>query len=762
MTEALAAVPDLEIGLEQLWAVLDDTPSRISFIDRERRHRFANKDYAAMIGRPVSEIVGRTVAEILGPEEAESLRPYSDRALAGEQVAWEGWLTFPKGRQRYVHRIYKPHRDAQGTVVGYFVLARDTTEQKRIESEYRRLSLLLEEAIDSVPIGFAVFNSRERLAICNDAYAGLFGLEAQDLVGASFQDLGARALSLLKTIAGLPAEAARAEFGPGLGRLWKETHDAPVEVELTDGRWVLLSRHPTADGGFVFLRSDVTEIKAMQEAIRESSTRVRQVLEACPVPISMIRATDGRLLYESPAALQMLGVQPGEASTESVLDYYADPNDRDAYLAQVLARGAVEDYELQLKRADGSLFWASVSSRLIEFQGETVIVASAFDLTERHMVADQMDRQREALHQSEKLNALGGLLAGVAHELNNPLSVVVGQACFLRDSAPDSRIRERADQIAKAADRCARIVRTFLAMARQSEPERKQVSLTEVVDSALEITSYALRSADITLERSLPDDLPPVWGDVDQLSQVVMNLIVNAEQALADTVADRRLRIAIERDDAADLLRLTVEDNGPGIPDELQLKVFDPFFTTKEVGVGTGVGLSVSRGIVEAHDGQIMVRRGLGGGSAFVVTLPISTHDDAASSPATAAKDSGRQGRILVVDDETDVADMLGDVLALDGHSVTTAHSGNEALDLLANQSFDLILSDMRMPDVDGPGLHMKIKNAYPDMVDRMLFITGDSLGPGARGFLEGTGLPYLEKPVTPQELRRRVFEMLA
>ena len=221
------------------------------------------------------------------------------------------------------------------------------------------------------------------------------------------------------------------------------------------------------------------------------------------------------------------------------------------------------------------------------------------------------------------MSALGSLLAGVAHELNNPLSVVVGHASLLEDFAPDGAIRERALKIRTAADRCARIVRTFLAMARSKPRQRTAVQLNDTIGEALEIVAYGLRTADVEVVRVLAPDLPPVWADGDQLHQVFANLFVNAQQALQSVPPPRRLTVTSGFD--ADAVWVEVADNGPGVPADIAHRIFEPFFTTKPQGIGTGVGLSVCHGIVAAHDGEIRLEARPQQGATFVVRLPRTT-----------------------------------------------------------------------------------------------------------------------------------------
>src|SRR5213594_4393447 len=233
------------------------------------------------------------------------------------------------------------------------------------------------------------------------------------------------------------------------------------------------------------------------------------------------------------------------------------------------------------------------------------------------IVAERTQR----LLQSEKVATMGSLLAGVAHELNNPLAVLTGHAHLLREGAKDESLAARAEKIRAAADRCARIVRNFLALARQQPPERRDVRLDQVVQEAVELLAYELRTSNVEVVPELAGDLPVVWADAHQLHQVVVNLLANAHQAMRHMDAGRRItiRTRLERE----RLLLEVIDTGPGIPAEIQSRIFEPFFTTKPQGEGTGLGLSLCRRTLEEHGGTITVESEVGHGATFRLELPV-------------------------------------------------------------------------------------------------------------------------------------------
>jgi PAS domain S-box-containing protein len=641
VTERVAIERQQEATRRLLETVMDAVPAVLHVKDRELRYQMVNQRFlnAWSVGR--DETIGHTNAELFENQPARRAEERDRQVIETRQPLpfYEGSRIDPDGSELVTWTTKVPLLDGNGEVEHILTVDLDITDRKRAEEDIKRWLQLFEDAIESLSNGFAVFDKSLRLLTCNSAYASIYGGSPPRLIGTNVNDLLRKLYPQLKSIDGHPPGEAALSGKRGFEQIWEGRGDQPIEVEFTDGRWMLISRHPTKEGGYATIRTDITELKALE----------------------------------------------GEQS-----------------------------------------------------------------------------RQREALHQSEKINALGALLAGVAHELNNPLSVVVGQALLLGETADDPKIRKRAERIGNAANRCSRIVKTFLAMARQSEPARAAVNVNEAVDSALEITAYALRSANIEVVRELDGDLPPVWGDVDQLGQVLMNLIINAEQAMADTIGKRKLTIRTAFDAGQDRLTVSVADTGPGIPDDIRSRIFEPFFTTKAFGVGTGIGLAVSLGIVQAHGGSLEVCETPGGGATFRLSLPPSKLGESAARADSEAADIGGPCRVLVVDDEPEVSEMLAEILSLDGHEVEIATSGNAAMRVLAERSVDVILSDMRMPDVDGPGLYLRIKNAYPDLLVRMVFITGDTLGPANRAFLERTGQPYLEKPLSPEEVRQVVHQVLA
>jgi len=638
--------------------------------------------------------------------------------------------------------------DLQGRDVAITSLF-DLTDQHNREAELRRARETLDDAIESLSEGLALYDADDRLVLCNSQYKS-FHCGGEDLLvpGAKWSEISRK-------------RAERGMFTEAVGRVdeWMKEEMAQrvtarnLEFPFVGDRWFEYSHRPTRQGGFVSTWRDVTERKEMEHALQEKEFLLRNVLDACPIPVTMYRMKDGTIIYETPEAQALFGPPSGN-STIHAASRWASQREQSEFFKRLRESGIVDGLEAERQKVDGTTFWAAVSTRLIVYQGEDVAVETVFDLTERHAAEAELGRQREMLHQSEKLSALGELLAGVSHELNNPLSVLVGQALMLRETAPDKKITERAERIGKAADRCARIVKTFLAMARQESCHMERIDVNEVIQSSLEVTAYSLRTSGIDVTLKLAKNLPEVMANVDQIRQVLTNLIINAQGALQEKNEQRRLRITTSYRQKSGQVVIKVKDNGPGIPAEFRSRVFEPLFTTNKVGGGTGMGLALCHRIIEAHDGTIILERAGREGAAFAIRIPRAKRRT--KTEVRPRKEESRSAgyRLLVVDDEGDVAQVISDVLEHEGHYVETVSSGTTALEKLKHQRYDVILSDIRMPGMDGPGLYRQLAATMPEQIDRLAFITGDTLTPKIREFLEASERPYLEKPLLPRDIR--------
>lgn len=511
---------------------------------------------------------------------------------------------------------------------------------------------------------------------------------------------------------------------------------------------------------FVGSIGDITARKRSEEALRASEARFRSITEAHPVPVLIAQLDGHQVLYASPGAETLLGMPHGTLISHRLNRFLTIASERNEILEAMANGHEVNLKEVTITRGDGNTMSVALSARRINYQNRAAMVIGLYDLSEKKRAEEQIAKQQEALQQSEKMAALGGLLAGVAHELNNPLSVVAGQATLLIEGAAEERVKMRAEKIFKASDRCSRIVKSFLALARRKPPERKAFDLNGVITASLELLSYQLRNENIEMKLDLAPDLPPVKGDDSQMTQVFTNLALNAAQAMQTWKSVRHLTIRTTHEKGNIVASIT--DTGPGIPPAIRTRVFEPFFTTKSAQGGTGVGLSLCLNIIESHGGQLQYEETPGGGATFIVRLPSASAADSgqADSHESPAESVGPLN-ILLVDDEVELAQTLADLLEPDGHRIDLAADGAIALNKLSRNSFDVIISDLRMPVLDGPGLYEKISQSLPQYKNRIIYVTGDTLSVHVQNFLSQTAVPVIEKPYRIADVRHALAELL-
>jgi signal transduction histidine kinase/CheY-like chemotaxis protein len=430
-----------------------------------------------------------------------------------------------------------------------------------------------------------------------------------------------------------------------------------------------------------------------------------------------------------------------------------------------------EERERQLREQTTMLEKLHASDKALRHLNETleqrvIDRTAALERQTQRLHHEMSERQRmhEALFQKEKLAALGTLLANVAHELNNPLAVAAMQLDNLHEEGSAGAWTDDLETLRQAVERCQSVVQSFLALARQQSPSRHATALNAVIGDVLVLLGRALEVDGITVEQHLADDLPPLWADAHQLHHVVANLLTNAHHALRDSAPPRHLRLTTAATADRSQVILEVADHGPGIPQELQRRVFDPFFTTKPQGMGSGLGLPLCRSIVEGHGGTMQLTSQPGHGTTVSVTLPVGVSDaqtPEASAPEPAEPVQVQPGTILLIDDEASVQRALRRLLQRSGHDITTAANGQEGLAAVEARSYEVILCDMRMPDLDGPGFYRELEQRHPHLVSRVIFLTGDTLSPEVEAFFAEVDRPRLLKPFKAQEVRRMIQQAL-
>ena len=486
---------------------------------------------------------------------------------------------------------------------------------------------------------------------------------------------------------------------------------------------------------------------------------IRQTMLQASLDAIIVIDETGSIIEFNPAAERMFGFKRNAILGKDLLDTVVPHFYRKGYATgadYMAGRGAPmigQRMETVTQNADGEIFPIELTATEMKVADRRLFFGSIRDLREKRRAEEEINRQREKLHQNEKMAAMGSLLAGVSHELNNPLAVVVAQSTLLHEFAPDPQTKLRAEKVRAAAERCGRIVKSFLGMVRLHPTVPAETDLNSAIRAALEVTAYGARSSGIGIDTDFDAGPIPVMADADHITQVAANFLINSQHALAAANGERRIRVKTFRPSDR-IVGFSVEDTGPGIPLAIRHRIFDSYFTTKPVGVGTGIGLSISKAIVERHKGTIRFEEVVPNGARFVVELPAF----AGASTGVAAQDTRSSGlrHALIIDDEPDVAASLSDILELMGvkSRVITAWSSQEAV--LSDFEPDIVFSDLRMPEASGMTIYREITSARPDLARRFVLVTGDMVGARAEiGALPGHERPLvLEKPFSTLDVR--------
>lgn len=616
----------------------------------------------------------------------------------------------------------------------------------------------LRTMLDTIPARLALVDREGRHCYVNAAYWAYLRQPPEAVLGRTIREvIGDEAYARMR-----PDPIHRTLFDRALAG---ETGVWEGWLGYLEGeRYVHRTYYPFRDAagavvGVVGYSRDMTELKAGEAQYA--------AITAAALDCLIVFDEHGRVVEFNPAAERSLGLARAAAIGRAIgtlvdLPAFEAGSDGTWKAPAGTPAWVGSRVEAEALRANGSRFPAELAVGEVRLPSRRLFTAYLRDLTAVRAAEAEILRQREALHESEKMAAFGSLLAGVAHELNNPLSIVIGNAMMLGEEAKEMApaLVGRTDRIMSAAERCGRIVRSFLALARRNRSQVKPMSVATAVQTALELLAYGLRASGVAVERDIPDDLPDVPCDHDQFNQVLSNLLVNARQVLEARAQPRRVRIAATPD--GEFLRITVADNGPGVPAALRGQIFDPFFTTKPAGIGMGIGLAVSRGIVEVHGGTLTLEEAPEGGACFVVRLPRRTDVDGAAEVAEVIPAARARQSALVLDDEPEIAALLADMLDRLGFDCEVVDNGEAALQRLAVHDFALILCDLRMPGVDGAAVYEWLGTNRPHLCRRVGFVTGDTLGLATEGFVARAGRPVLEKPFVPSALRQMVAEIRA
>src|SRR6266496_830286 len=490
-------------------------------------------------------------------------------------------------------------------------------------------------------------------------------------------------------------------------------------------------------------------------ATASTERNLRLLMEAVPDAITVVDR-DGHVLDENSSGRTLVNTASLPEAPRSAFGWLAGTAMRIARENLGAAfDGELRRFEVPFRRPAGGEGTANVLLAPVREGGRIPkVLALVRDITEQR-------RAQTQLQQTEKLAAMGQLVSGVAHEINNPAAIISGfaQTLLLDELKPEHR--EMLQMMYDEATRIGRITSSLLAFARAGGKQRNLVDLNDITRRTFALRSYHLSTLNITVALDLDPDEPKIWADASELQQLLLNLLINAEQALVTVDTPRTITVrtrAHERD-----TRLEIADSGPGIPAELRTRIFDPFFTTKPEGVGTGLGLSICYGIARDHGGRIWAESEPGGGARFCVLLPRDQREEArepAAAPEPGPPPATGRLAVLVVDDEVALREALLRFLQRRDIHAEGVADGWEAIRLLEQRAFDVIISDVRMPGMSGREFLERLRRDRPDLVARMVFSTGDAFTPETATLLKESGVPTVAKPFDFAVLERVVREV--
>jgi PAS domain S-box-containing protein len=727
----------------------------------------ANRSFADLVQHSFAEVIGRSIDEFLEfPDSGNRLamEQWIPRFL--EKRRWTGMVRVrlkQTGAIHYFHCVL--HGIVRDDVVqGISGFARDITREREKETRFTELFQTLRE-------GVYLASADDRITEVNPALAQMLGYASKEEllqleVSSLYQNAADRAeeRTKLDKLGFLRAREITLKYG----------QDAREVVVL---HTTAVIRDPA--GNFVRYQGtfvDVTEQREMERRLHREQEFLRRLMDSFP---DLVIALDcaSQYTFASPQIFDALGYRPEELIGRK-FGTHTDPQDRTLMLELfddlISGRRSDGQIEYRTQHKDGSwrLFRASACPLHDETGRTTGIIASARDITEQQRLQQQMI-------QSERLAAMGQMIAGVAHELNNPLTAILGVTELMRDQTSDEASRRQLDLAHRQARRAAHIVQSLLIFSRPSTPRSTLLHLSDLLQRTLQLHEHSLRSNNIRVDLVARTDLPTVLGDSNQLTQVFLNLIVNAEQAIREIREQGTLRIRLGV--VGNRVLITFQDDGVGIRRETLTRIFDPFFTTKRPGRGTGLGLSICMAIIREHSGDISAQPLPDGGSVFTVSLPVCTQavlvPETDSPLVTRAQSTvvpegatlGRK-RILVVDDEESIRELVAHSLVARGSSVDCAASSEQALDLASHHSYDAILCDLNLESESGlavSGFEI-CDRISEDLASRsvarppFIFMTGDLVDDAINEQAGLRGCNFLQKPFRIAELLSLLGELPA
>ncbi len=769
---ALPPLPPEMFSPDGMAALADLLPVLVAYVDRDQRYRFLNKPLADWFERPRRDIVGRSLKEMLGAAAYRSRKPMIEAALKGERQYFAADYDHPTRGPLAVLTDYVPWIDpASGAVQGVVILVSDVTERRAAERALKESEQRFRRISDSAPALMWVTRLDRTRDFVNDAYADFLGLSREE----------ARTFDWRHLIH--PDDAERIVAESIAGELSVEPFALEGRYRRGDGEWRWLrsvsSPRFGADGafsGFIGVASDITLAKEAEIELRSqveertaklatSEAQFRAIFDTV-LEVLVLLEPDGTIVQTNRKQAVWRDTDPNSAIGLKVWDaptLQAYPQHIGLMKRAVkrAAKGELVRQEVKMERDGVPTAFLDISVQPVRGADGAIayLLFEARDITE-------LKGAQEQLRQSQKMEALGQLTGGIAHDFNNLLTVVVGGLDLIAKRVEEEKLKRYATNALAAAERGARLTGQLLAFSRVQRLEVRPVQLGPLIENMGPLLRNVLGPG-IEKRFALDAQMVPVMADPTQIEVAVLNLAINARDAMPDggvlTVSTRLVEIAGDPVLAdGDYVELAISDTGFGMSPEVAARAFEPFFTTKEVGKGTGLGLSMVYGMARQSGGSVSLDSE--GGKGTIVRLLFRAADEPAATERagdddpSAAPAPRNRARVLVIDDDPDVRGFISESLAEQGLKVREAADGEAGLAALAEQRPDLVVLDFIMPGLSGAEVATRILAQWPDQP--ILFVSGYSETEAIRKVAPNA--PLLTKPFRADALSRAVREALA
>jgi two-component system cell cycle sensor histidine kinase/response regulator CckA len=740
-------------------------PDLVAVLDREGRFIYVSDQVENVLGWKAADYVGRIVGTRANEEDKRKLHDLFQRIVAGTDAMGQVEFRAPHadGTFRDLLLTARPFFDEDGKIGGLVTATRDISERKRMEQSLRESEESIRLMIEGVS-DYAIFmlDPDGRVAGWNRGAERIKGYQANDIIGKHFS-----IFYLADDIQnGEPEKLLKAAATTGqiTAEGWRVRKDGTrfrANVVITAVR-----NHDGNLRGYSKITRDVTARYEMEKKLHQEQQFVKSLIECFP-DLIMVIDKNGKFEFVSDRIKDIVGVSPADYVGRPV-GQRIEPEYRDKLLSMFRAalsgQKDIEQIEIRVRHVNGTLKTVRVTANaLCDEKGEIVgVVSSGRDVTESRQLEQQ-------LADTEKFASMGQMMAGAAHELNNPLTAILGVSDLLRERATDDASKRQIELIHQQARRAATIVQNLLAFSRPVARGRTTLRLDEIVKEAVSIERMNLEKRNIAVKIVAPDEAMPIDGDRKLLLQVFLNIITNAEQSIAPAHEQGELRISIAREEGK--FGVTFADDGPGIPADILGKIFDPFFTTKRPGGGSGLGLTISLAVIKEHGGTIDVESKPGEGAVVHVVLPAAVGRESSSdAPAVAASKipppspptgALQERSVLIVDDEEGIREIVLEGLSSRGMKVHSLGSSEEAIAWLAENSVEIVVCDFNLPGMNGEQLFGELRRRFGARLPQFIFMTGELVSSSVTERFQEIGARVLQKPFQLSALAALLTELL-